>query len=310
MKVVTIGLTTCNRNDLLYKALYSLQNAKIPQDYIFNLVVCDNNDSRETKQLVTRFKFEFPHKYIVEKRRGIPFARNAIVEKALSNNSEYLIFFDDDEVVDSHWLVELLAFQSQYRPDVTIGPAFSLYPSYVPEMIKKIGFFEQKKFSSGRKMMYAATSNIIYDMRVFRELGLRYDERFALSGGTDNYLAAQIINLGGNILYCAEAIVYEDVASNRAKMSWISNRTYRVNSNDVIYYNFLYDSKSKAVLKVLIKIIKHFVRLFELLFQFLISFEIKFLIQFWLTIVAIAGLFGGILGFRYNEYKKEHSARI
>jgi succinoglycan biosynthesis protein ExoM len=68
---------------------------------------------------------------------------------------------------------------------------------------------------TGDAMARAASGLLLLDLRRIRELGLSFDERFGRTGGEDSYFTGRLTQLGGRILWCAEAIADELVPAER-----------------------------------------------------------------------------------------------
>jgi len=75
----------------------------------FDVVVCDNNSSDDTKRVVdqhaeqwaTRHGDRFPLRYLFEPTQGKSHALNRIVTET---SGDWLLLIDDDIKVDSGWL--------------------------------------------------------------------------------------------------------------------------------------------------------------------------------------------------------------
>ena len=304
MKKVVVGIITYNRNELLLKALRSFVQSEGLSEMNISLVVVDNYKDNHAKEILSSVNLPFNGVYLFEKEQGIPFARNAVVDKAIDLEADYLAFFDDDEEVDPLWLRELTRFHIKHGHEVSIGRVESIYSDSVASWVRESDFFERKRSDTGRMMRYAATSNILYDMKIFTDWNLRFDERFALSGGTDNYLAAEILVKKGIILYCDEASVSEIVPAHRAQLGWILKRIYRSRANDVTYFRILHKSHCKYFTLTLKKTTEELFLSFRYFFLFVCTFNSMNIVKSIFSLVSILGYISGLVGLRYNEYKK------
>jgi glycosyltransferase involved in cell wall biosynthesis len=110
--VFSVILCTYNRANLLKSALESVVRQDFPrQDY--EVIVVDNNSTDDTASVVEEIKCRFPDhevRYLLEKRQGLSFARNAGARAA---RARIIAYMDDDAEADPTWLTELLkAFES------------------------------------------------------------------------------------------------------------------------------------------------------------------------------------------------------
>lgn len=303
MNKIIIGLLTYNRVDLLSKALSSLSCISIPKNSLVEVVVCDNYKDGHAQDVIDSSDLPFNITYVYEKNHGIPFARNHIVNFCLDKKSDYLVFFDDDEEVDSQWLVNLFETTVEYDSDVTVGRVVRTYDGLISKEIMMTGYFDDKRKQTGSKLRYAATSNILYKMKVFREWKLQFDIKFPFTGGTDNFLAADIIRKNGKIIYCDNSIVRESVAVHRASFKWIYLRRFRCGSNDIEYFRRLHVSQLKLLLVILKYSFISFKRLIEHLLKFVLTLKKYHAYNLCFEFALLCGYIAGIFNFSYQEYR-------
>jgi succinoglycan biosynthesis protein ExoM len=304
MNKVVVGLLTYNRNELLEQALLSLSRIIVPTDLVVSVVVCDNFKLNHAKVVIEKQKLDFSVEYLYEDKKGIPFARNKVVDYAINEGANYVAFFDDDEEVDYKWLQNLYDTILNYNADVSVGRVISIYSEEVDEWVVQSGFFDERRKKTGSNLRYAATSNILYSIKIFKDWGLRYDEKFQFTGGTDNFLAADILRTGGKIVYTDESIVREIVASHRATFKWMYLRKFRCGANDIMYFRRLKKNGFKALLTIgkygLMSILRILLNTINLLLTFKKTYAYKVAFETALTIGYIAGIFN----LKYEEYKK------
>jgi hypothetical protein len=58
-------------------------------------------------------------------------------------------------------------------------------------------------------------------------MGLEFDDRFGLSGGSDTMLTHSIVKLGGQLRWCDEAEVYDYNSADRLTHRWVLRRFFR-----------------------------------------------------------------------------------
>jgi len=164
---------------------------------------------------------------VVEKQRGIPFARNAALAVALPE-SDFVVFIDDDEVPEAGWLAELLRVQALYGADVVTGPCLPRYQVPPPDWVVEGSFHETPRHLTGTQRQTAFTHNALVRVAVFDALERHFDESMALNGGDDEELFRRISDAGFRIVWADDAIVHESVPASRATMAWILRRGFRV----------------------------------------------------------------------------------
>lgn len=95
---ISVIVVTFNRAKSLQDTLLSLARQERQPDEV---IVVDNTSTDNTKEIVLSFRNKLNIKYIYEKRRGIPYARNTGVKNA---TKDIIAFTDDDCVADRNWL--------------------------------------------------------------------------------------------------------------------------------------------------------------------------------------------------------------
>jgi len=97
---LSVAICTYNRAAMLGKTLASLVQSSALADP-WEVVVVDNNSTDSTKAVCERYSEKFPLKYVFESRQGLSAARNRALREA---EGDFLVFTDDDVIVDREWL--------------------------------------------------------------------------------------------------------------------------------------------------------------------------------------------------------------
>jgi succinoglycan biosynthesis protein ExoM len=176
------------------------------------LIVVDNDTAGSAEGVCAKLSREvsFPIKYAVEPRRGIPMARNRSI-RMIDRSSAFAVFVDDDETVAANWLDELLRVQQAYQADVVSGPVMPSFLAPPPGWIVEGRFFAPQRYRTGERILHAYTSNTLVRAAVLAELDGGFDERLALSGGSDTHFFLRVRRAGYKLVWADEAIVYDCV---------------------------------------------------------------------------------------------------
>jgi len=95
---ISVVIVTLNRAMMLEDSLISLtRQTRMPDE----VVVVDNGSTDNTREIAENFKSRLNIKYVLEKRKGIPIARNTGVK---NSTGEVIVFTDDDCMADKEWL--------------------------------------------------------------------------------------------------------------------------------------------------------------------------------------------------------------
>jgi glycosyltransferase involved in cell wall biosynthesis len=175
-----------------------------------------------------RSELNWTLKCCVESRRGIPYARNKAVAWA-QEHADFLAFIDDDEVPEPSWIDELLYAQRLYNADVVAGAVLPRFAVSVAPW--KAELFERRRFATGHLIDWASTNNVLVRSEVFEQMDRLFDERLALSGGSDKEFFARVHRRGYKMVWADEALAYETVPESRASVRWVAQRWYRYGNN-------------------------------------------------------------------------------
>lgn len=193
-----------------------------------SVLVIDNDPEAGAQATVDQLAGTLPAglvRYVHEPRPGIAAARNRALSEAAS--SELLVFIDDDEVPSERWLAQLVELQAATGAAAVVGPVVSEYENEPDPWIEAGGFFRRRRLATGSRLDVAATNNLLLDLAQVRAMGLNFDERFGLSGGSDTLFTKQLVQRGGKMLWCDEAVVVDRVPSSRLTRSWVLRRALR-----------------------------------------------------------------------------------
>jgi len=168
-------------------------------------------------------------RYVHEPRPGIAAARNRALDEATGYDA--LVFIDDDELPGPGWLTGLVGSWRDWGCAAVSGPVRAQFPSQPPAWVQASRVFDRRRRASGSIVPGAATNNLLLDLAVINRLGLRFDDRFGLTGGEDTMFSRALRRGGGEIRWCDEAEVIEPVAPDRATRRWVLRREYRAGTS-------------------------------------------------------------------------------
>jgi len=96
--MTSVIICTYNRAKSLQKTLHSLAAMTLPADWLWEVIVVDNNSCDDTRAVVAGFArtARFPLRYVFEGMQGLCQARNTGLTVA---RSEVIAFTDDDVTV-------------------------------------------------------------------------------------------------------------------------------------------------------------------------------------------------------------------
>jgi len=161
----------------------------------------------------------------VERRRGIPFARNRCVEAAAG--ADWVAFLDDDEEPSPGWLAELLRVQASFDADVVTGPVVPRFAADPPGWAVKGRLFERPRHATGTHRNRAFTNNVLFRAEIFERIRPHFDVRMAMTGGSDVEFTRRVHRAGYRIVWADRAEVVETLPATRVTPGWLYRRAFR-----------------------------------------------------------------------------------
>ena len=98
---LTVAICTWNRCELLRQTLERMTGLSVPSGLDWELVVVNNRSTDGTDAVLAAFESRLPLRRLFEPASGQSNARNTAVREA---RGEYIVWTDDDVLVDSGWL--------------------------------------------------------------------------------------------------------------------------------------------------------------------------------------------------------------
>jgi GT2 family glycosyltransferase len=227
---VDVCVITYRRPESLMRLLGALEQLRFPEERPELRIVVVDNDVDESARAVCEGAREWlghPLVYAVEKRRGIPQARNRAISIAL-DHADFVAWIDDDEVPDREWLAELIRVQRRRNADAVAGPVRPVFPAGTPDWIARSRLFELPRHTTGARIDYAYTHNALVRCASLARMDQLFDERMALIGGEDSEFFGRFARAGRRIVWADLALVHEWVQSERTNRRWIYQRAWRV----------------------------------------------------------------------------------
>lgn len=253
-KKVLIGICTYKRNFLLENCLKELEKINIPYDTMLEIVVADNSEQEEAKELVEKIgkNYLFKLNYFSEKKHSIAAVRNKILRESLNLTADYVAFIDDDEYPDKNWLIELCKTIDKYECDVVSGDVTQIFDKNISKSIKENYLFKNKKNrKTGDIRQTACSGNVIFSTKLIKEKDLYFDENYGLMTGEDLNYFEKANDLGYKIVWCEEAIVFEIVEKKRQNLKYILARNF----NNGFLKIFNQKKKNKNIFILIFKIL-------------------------------------------------------
>lgn len=235
--MITFIICTYNREKYIYECLSRL--AKNSDQTGWEIVLVNNNSTDNTAAECKRFEKDFSsinYRYFVETQQGLSFARNKGITEA---RSEWLVFLDDDAMVEEDYIANLKKHLADHPEAVAFGGQITpLFEDGEPAWYSKwsMGFvsaidrgdkvhvFPDNKFPIGANM--GIKLEILDKVGVFNtELGRTGKNLLA---GEEKDLFNRIRKMGGTILYYPNISVKHCIPGRRTTKDFVERLAYGV----------------------------------------------------------------------------------
>ena len=222
MKIL-ICICTYKRNKELIKCLEEFKNILIPQNMKIQFLILDNTINFLSKTVVKKYKkkFKFPLIQLNEKKRGIVNARNRCLKEIKKLHCEYVVFFDDDCIIDKKWFINFNKLLKKKNIQIATGPQIQS---------NKIASLFEKKYSKNLiQVNWAATNNVIIKKNILIKENTYFDYSLNKFGmGEDQLFFSKLNRKGYKILWSKNLKVMEKSHIHRVNTKWIKERSYRL----------------------------------------------------------------------------------
>ena len=186
---ISVVVCTYNRRDLLVDAVESLLGQRTEGKFTYDIVIVDNGSvdgTRDVGQSLASSESLISYHY--EPQPGVAAARNCGVRVS---QGEWIAFFDDDQIADPRWLVELLSYAIERQARVVGGAVRLDLPEHsrkLPVSVRRLfGETVVRKPREYSRKFSPGTGNMLVARSVFAEVG-NFDVELRQAGeDTDLY---------------------------------------------------------------------------------------------------------------------------
>lgn len=232
---ITIAVLTFHRPEHIGSVLPLLDVQRTDPalaDCAIEILVVDNDPAGSARAAVQALAIP-GLRYVIEAGRGIATARNRALDESAA--SQCLAFIDDDERPEPGWLAALLQTQEKYAATAVAGAVRSQFDGTAHPWVAAGEFLSRRHRAdtrTGEAIDTAATNNLLLDLAGVRGLGVRFDPDFGLTGGEDTLFTRTLVQRGGRLVWCREAVVVDQISANRISTGWMLRRAFSYGNTD------------------------------------------------------------------------------
>ena len=239
-----VGIPTYKRPEQLRKALNSLAAQNMAPN--FSVCVIDNDPEGSAKEVVSEFKDNLNIISGVETRPGVVHVRNQILD--IAADFDYLVFLDDDQVVEGRWLYEFERATEEFPGAFMAGPrSYELPKGCLDDRLTDVTFRTPRR-NKGAQIKSMPTGNSLVPVSELSDESrrLRFDPRYSFIGGEDTKFYREHVGLGAIIRWWPDAKVVEAVPAERASREAMEVRLRRAG-----HVNAMLDLEKKPRISVM-----------------------------------------------------------
>ena len=235
---LTVAICTHNHRQRLERTLRGLTQL-VPPACPWELLIVDNASTDGTLQLASASDWRTPAmnvRVVREEKLGVANARNRAIQEA---TAEYIVFMDDDETPDPHWLNTYERVILAERPDALGGGIEVMFedawrPAWLQDEL--LGFLGQLAHGSAAHRLVAPdtpifTGNSAYRKEIFARIG-GFDAGLgrkgsANTGGEDTEIYRRMIDSGCKVWWVPDAVIHHRIQAGKLRRSYFLDLHFR-----------------------------------------------------------------------------------
>ena len=229
---ISVIVCTYNRADWLREAIESLTKLET-EGYTYEVLVVDNASSDNTPEVVKQAADNAACviRYVREAEPGVSFARNRGLEES---EATWIAFFDDDEIAESDWLLQLM--KAAKEQDVKIvgggvrlkldeGSDRKLQP-WVRVMLGCTETMGPQMYDGKR---VPTTGNMLIHTEIFEKIGMFRTD--LVEGGEDTDVYHRARKIGYEAYHAPEALTHHQIPPFRIEPKYLRSTSMRMGSH-------------------------------------------------------------------------------
>jgi glycosyltransferase involved in cell wall biosynthesis len=231
---ITIAICTLNRAESLRRTLDSLVGMRVPSDLSWEIVIV-HTSTDHTDDVISEYVGRLPVRREFEPRLGLSNARNRAIDLA---NGDYIIWTDDDVVVDVGWLTAYVeAFLRWPEAAIFGGRITPRYEAPVEKWVMEseavlVGAYAIRDFGDHVQPLSADDEDHFpfganLAIRATEQRAFRYDPELGASpirgrASEETDVIHRILGSGATGYWIPEAMVDHCIGRNRQSLRYIA----------------------------------------------------------------------------------------
>jgi glycosyltransferase involved in cell wall biosynthesis len=235
---LTLALCTHNHAERLARTLSALAQL-VPPACAWELLIVDNASTDDTPHLIAASDWRTPAmnvRVVREEKLGLSNARNRAIREA---TGEYIVFMDDDETPDPHWLDAHERVILAEHPDALGGRIEVMFedgerPAWLRDEL--LGFLGKLDHGGAARRLVAADTPIFggnfgFRRELFARIGA-FDAGLgrkgsANTGGEDTEIYRRMIASGCNVWWVPDAVIHHRIQAGKLRRRYFLDLHFR-----------------------------------------------------------------------------------
>ncbi|HWA52046.1 MAG TPA: glycosyltransferase family 2 protein [Patescibacteria group bacterium] len=240
MTKIFIIVLNWNQPKLTIETFQSLQKLKVTKEFQVKIIIVDNGSNDNS---VAEFRKLKPGKFsleIMEAGRNLGFAagNNLGMKYAIDKNADYVLLVNNDVIVDSNLLTNLLKKAEENKNNAIISPkiyfakGFEFHKKYKKTELGKVIWYaggkidwkniyatnngvdeiDKKQYDKSKEIDFATGACMLINIKALKEVGL-FDEKYFMYL-EDADLSVRLGKKGYKIIYEPRAFLWHKVAQS------------------------------------------------------------------------------------------------
>ena len=293
MNIYICSLLSKKNLRFLNSHLNSLKSLKIPSNYNIKMVFVLNPKIYIIRNSLKNLLNNIDYSILLSVKDNIPDSRNVFLKFIQNKNFHYAGFLDDDCLVDSNWLLNMVKFVNQNDCDIIGGPQ--------KHIVKNNNFIDyynclEPNRPHAKSVKWIATNNCFFSKKIFRKAKVFFDSKLARVGGSDQLFFRELSKKKFIIKWNKKSFIIENFSQEREKKLWFLRRNLRYG-----YSGNIIDKKIYGKLSIIVILFKLVYLLTGALLLIIIPSRKNYIKAFFLLFKA-SGRFIGLLNHKPKKY--------
>jgi glycosyltransferase involved in cell wall biosynthesis len=232
---ISVAICSFNRAESLRRTLGSVTGMHVPSDLAWEVIVVNNNSTDHTDDVIAEYQGRLPIRREFEPRPGHSNARNRAIDVA---KGEYIVWTDDDVVVDPEWLKTYAeAFQRWPEASVFGGRITPRFERPVAKWVMESesllrDAYALRDFGNNVQPLSVAENRLPFGanfaIRATEQRKFRYDPNLGLAPkrwrfGDETEIITRILKSGEAGYWLPDAVVEHCIGQEKQTVRYIAN---------------------------------------------------------------------------------------